>query len=185
MPPRQVAWRGASSGAGLGLNQDGQGRTVKRGEPSRCTAGFVQPDQIGLHALVLSQNGECFAKDFCGAGGGRYNDPIVHPLAFAPGCDNAGAAQIRQVPRDLWLALAENLDEVADTNLSAIHEVQEPQARGVGQGREEEGQIAGFRGMVHVFIIYALTDMSSGEYIRFNEYKESETWHRPAQFGSR
>ena len=73
---------------------------------------------------------------------------------------------------DLGLALAQNLHQVADTNLAACNQIQQAQACGVGEGGKERNQ--GRRGGpgFHTSMIYGLTNMSRKEYIRFNTYEE-------------
>lgn len=48
----------------------------------------------------------------------------MHPLAFAACADEAGAAQIGEVTRDFRLALAKDIDEIADADFAAIDEVE-------------------------------------------------------------
>lgn len=71
--------------------------------------------------------------------GGRA-DAVVHPFAFASGGNDASLAQVREVARDLGLALAENLDKIADTDLAASHQVEQAQTSGVSQGGKESRQ---------------------------------------------
>ena len=83
----------------------------------------------------------------------------MHPLPF-PACgDDPSTAEVGEVPGNLRLALAENLDEVADADLAAVHQVEEAQARAVGQRGEERGEIRIRGGVWHGLIIYGLTDM--------------------------
>jgi hypothetical protein len=56
---------------------------------------------------------------------------------------DAGLAQVREVPRDLGLALAEDFDEVADADFAARHEVEQAQARRVGQAAKRRGRSKG------------------------------------------
>src|SRR5579859_1950654 len=100
----------------------------------------------------------------------------MHPFALTARCDDSHAAQIRKMPGNLGLALAEYLDEVADTDFPSIHEVEEPQAGAVGERGKEQGEIVGFRGTLHGPIICALTYMYSNGYIRLHAYEETRKW---------
>jgi hypothetical protein len=70
------------------------------------------------------------------------------------------------VAGDFGLALMENLNEVTDADLAAVHKVEEAEAGGVGQRGEQRCESGDGAGTRHPFIIYALTDLSRGEYIR-------------------
>lgn len=85
----------------------------------------------------------------------------MHPLALAPGHDDACLSQIGQVTRYLGLPLSEDLDKVADAHLAPIHEIEQAQPGGVRQGCEEQRQVEGFRGTFHSSMVYALANMSS------------------------
>ena len=83
----------------------------------------------------------------------------MHPLALATSRDDAGVPQIGQMPGDLWLALSQDFDKVADANLAAGHQVQKAQPGVVGQCREKAGQVERFGATIHIFIVYGLTNM--------------------------
>jgi hypothetical protein len=68
---------------------------------------------------------------------GRHSDFVVHPFAFTPRSHNARTTQICQMARDLGLALREDLNEVTDADLPAIHEVQQAQTSAVGESRKQ------------------------------------------------
>jgi hypothetical protein len=53
------------------------------------------------------------------------------------------------MPGNLWLRLLQNLYEVADADLTPIHEIQESQARWVGKRREQSHHIECFGGSAH------------------------------------
>lgn len=78
------------------------------------------------------------------------------------------APQVSQVARNLGLALAQNLNEIADAHLPAVHQVQQPEPGAVTERGKQQRKVVAFRRSVHISIIYALTDMSSGEYIRLS-----------------
>ena len=84
----------------------------------------------------------------------------MHPASLAAGGDDARAAEISQMARDFWLADLEDLHEVADANFLVGDEIEEAQARGIGQGAKEGIEREGFLFPGHAGIIYGLTDMS-------------------------
>jgi hypothetical protein len=56
----------------------------------------------------------------------------VHPLALAPGGNDSSFSQISEMPRNFWLRSADDFGEVADAYLLLCHQVDEPQASGIG-----------------------------------------------------
>jgi hypothetical protein len=115
------------------------------------TAGVAEAGEIALHLLAGGEGFESGVED--GEGGGVVGglDAIVHPLAFAASVDDACAAEVGEVAGDLGLGLLEDFDEVADADLAVIHEVEQTEAGGVGEGCEEEDRIEGFGGASHDF----------------------------------
>lgn len=83
----------------------------------------------------------------------------MHPLALAASADNAGFAQVGEVAGDFWLALAEDLDKIADADFAPSHKVEQAQAGGVCQSGKEIIQRDGFGGAGHASIVYGLTNM--------------------------
>jgi len=65
---------------------------------------------------VFSQRIPHLMKDPRGVSVRRISQPIVHPLSFAPGGDEAGAPQISEVPRDLRLTGFQNGNKKADAD---------------------------------------------------------------------
>ena len=63
----------------------------------------------------------------------------MHPLPFAARTDDTGVAEIGEVAGYFGLALLEHFDEVADTDLAAVHKVEKAKARAVGESGEEAG----------------------------------------------
>ena len=114
-----------------------------------CTAGAVEFGQVGLHPLVGAQRGQNGVKYGSGGDIREREDAVVHPLALASRRDDTCFPQIGQMPGDLRLAQAQNFDKVADADLVAGHQVQEAQPGGVGQRREETGQVERFRTATH------------------------------------
>src|SRR5208337_2168149 len=103
-----------------------------------------------------------------------HNDSVVHPFALAARRYHTRPAQICKVSRNLGLALPEDLDEIADAHFPSVHEVQQSQASAIAERRKQHGKVVGFAGRVHATIVYALTNMSNREYIRFSECKEAQ-----------
>ena len=160
-------------GAAGGIDQNRQRRTFDRGAPRRSAADFAETRQVCLHSFFLPDNRDNFAKDPGCALIRRHNGPVMHPFAFAARGYHACPSQICKVTGNLGLALPQDLNEIADAEFAPIYKVQQSQPRAIRERREEQGEVAGFRGTIHSSIIYALTDMSSGEYIRLSVYKET------------
>ncbi|MGC1298903.1 MAG: hypothetical protein WA869_28095, partial [Alloacidobacterium sp.] len=66
------------------------------------------------------------------------------------------------------LTLTKDFHEIAHTDFFAIHQVQRPEAGPISKRGKQQSQVVVFREMTHSLMIYALTDMSRGEYIRFS-----------------
>ncbi len=111
-----------------------------------------------MHRAIFLQPTKSLLENLSSSDVGRHDDPVVHPLAVSPRSDDAGTAQIREVTRNLWLGLIQNLDEVADTNLLVAHQVEQSKARVVAECLKEPLDVEClFR--CHVRIIFALTDV--------------------------
>jgi arsenite methyltransferase len=93
----------------------------------------------------------------------------VHPLAFAARGDNAGFAQVGEMARDFRLALAQDLDKVADADFAAGHEVEQAKAGGVCQGGKKAGQRDGFGGASHAIYCIRIDKYECDEYICLSE----------------
>lgn len=61
----------------------------------------------------------------------------MHPLAFAAGLDDAGAAQAGEVLGDFGLGLAEGFNQLADADLAIADQAQKLEAGFVGEGQKE------------------------------------------------
>ena len=68
---------------------------------------------------------------------GRLDNTVMHPLPIAARRDDAGAAEITEMPRYLRLASAEDSNEEAHANLIIPHEIDEPQPRSIGERLEK------------------------------------------------
>src|SRR5580658_5431139 len=64
---------------------------------------------------------------------GRRGQPVVHPLALTPCRDDAGLAQIGEMPGNLRLGRTDHFCEVANTDLLLGHEIQKSEARRVAE----------------------------------------------------
>ena len=139
--------------------------------------GFAQPREIGLHLSVGTKGCECGVEDSkCSVIAGTL-DPVVHPLSFTTGGDNAGTAKVGEVARDLRLALLEDLHEVADADLAAVHQVEKAQPGAVSKCSEERGEIESGRSG-HETIIYALTDMCCENTFVLTYMRRMHSWIR-------
>jgi hypothetical protein len=126
----------ADSGAVARLEGHRDWRTLECYEPLRLTAGLAQPGEVGLHVAVCFEGLEGCVEDRGCSWVVRSLDAVVHPLAFASRLHYSGAAQVGEVPGDLRLALLQDLDEVTDTDLAAVHEIQQSEACRVGERGE-------------------------------------------------
>lgn len=70
-----------------------------------CATGPVETSQIGLHRLILGEDGKGLAQDFSGPGIRGDLDLVVHPFAFPARGDYAGPAQVGEMAGDFRLAL--------------------------------------------------------------------------------
>jgi hypothetical protein len=116
----------------LDPHSPGRGRSIQNMKPGRCAAGLVQEAQIALHLFLPRQPRQRLTQNAGRACMCRGHDLVMHPFALAPCLDNAGSSQIGKVSRDLWLALLQDLHEVANAYLPSIHQVQKPQACSIG-----------------------------------------------------
>ena len=82
-------------------------------------------------------------EDLCCALVGWRDDAVVHPLAFAACGDDAGIAEVGEVPGDFRLGLIEDFDEVADADFLIAHEIEEAEASLVGECLEEAFELEG------------------------------------------
>jgi hypothetical protein len=102
----------------------------------RHEAGFVT-----LHLRIVFQSHAQLAQDFGDVCVGWLSQAIVSPLAVAACDDEAGAAQIRKMSRDLWLVSLQNLNARADAQFVVTQQVNEPQAGVVSQCFEDQFQL--------------------------------------------
>jgi len=84
----------------------------------------------------------------------------MHPFPLPPDVNYTGSTQIRQMPGDFGLRRSEDLDEVADAHFIAAHQVQQAQARPIGERTKQRLHVEGF---LHGFSL-------SRQYIRIDAY---------------
>jgi hypothetical protein len=77
----------------------------------------------------------------------------MHPLSFSARLYDPGPAKVGEVPGNLRLSLLQNLHEVADTDLTSIHEIQKSQAGWVGKRREQLHHVDRLCGSAHAINI--------------------------------
>jgi hypothetical protein len=152
---------GAFRSDGVGSNRSWQRRARDGDESTRLAAGFGEPVEVGLHFAICAEGAQSSFENGESAGMRGSLDPVVHPLPFPARGDDSGAAQVGEMARDLWLALAQNLDEIADADFATIHEIEQAQTSAIGQRGEEGCQIKSRGGTRHEKIIYALTYVSN------------------------
>ena len=88
----------------------------------------------------------------------RRYDAIVHPLSLSSSGHDTSTPKVREMARNLWLRLLEDLDKVTDTNFLLSHEVEEPQAGVVAQSLKEALYVEALL-CCHVLNISALTNV--------------------------
>ena len=104
----------------------------------RSTASLAEARKIRLHRFLFPQNRERFPENPRRPQVGRHDDSVMHPFAIASRGYHARSPEIGEMPGNLGLALPENLDEVADADLPSVYEVQEPEARAIGERRKQQ-----------------------------------------------
>jgi hypothetical protein len=75
---------------------------------------------------------------------------IESPEALLPCEDQSSSSQIRQVSRHARLGHLQNLDQVSDTHLSILKEIQDAQSVPVGEGPEHEIHTLGCCCLFHI-----------------------------------
>ena len=93
-----------------------------------------------LHLWLVCESCAQLAEDSGEVCIGRLSEAIVSPLAIAARGDEAGAAEVRKVPRDLWLIGPENFDTRADAQFIVAQQMNEPQAGVVSKCSEDQFQ---------------------------------------------
>ena len=114
-----------------------------------------------LHGLVFTQDDESIVQQTACRGVRRYGDAVMHPLALAACGDQARAAQIGEMTGYLGLALAENFNEKADADFTALNEIEEAEACAIRKRGEEQCRVDRPGRELHKFIISALTHLCS------------------------
>src|SRR5579875_2014320 len=109
----------------------------------------------------------------------------MHPLALAASGNNAGPAQISEMPRNLGLTLPENRYKITDAHFPAVHQMQQPEPGAVGERGKQQRQVVVLRRMTHRTIICALTYVSGSKYIRLSVCDEVCPWSRRLAFRNR
>jgi len=146
-------------------------RTLQPGKLLRPAASPLQPRQIRLHLLVLGQRSKHRIQYRSRPPISRTFQTIMHPLAVPPRAHQPGSPQIRQMPRDLRLPLAQNLDKVADAHLAPAHQVQQTQARRISQRCKHQRQINWLLCLSHKNQYIRLDKYVYSSYIRFSKYE--------------
>ena len=135
---------------GCGFEGGGGRRSFQRDKALRLATGTIEPGQVGSHLGVIFERQQCGGENRRRARIGGQLKAVMHPCSIAARADDAGPAQIGQVPGDLGLALPENPDKITDAYLAVVHEIDQAEASTVGQGGKESRQIEGGSGAAHV-----------------------------------
>jgi len=106
-----------------GFRRDGRPCQSVLGGRAACPR---QASAVSLHRFLFLQRGERLAENLRRADMRRHDDAIVHPLALAPGCDDACLAKVSEMPGDFGLRGVEDFHEVADADLLLSHEIEQP-----------------------------------------------------------
>lgn len=152
------------------MDRCGKRRTIEQSVLGRRATRLHQLCSILLHRLLFLKPLQSLFQDLCRADMRRHDDPIVHPLCFAPRRDDTGATKVCQVPRNLGLWATKNLYEVTDTNLLISHEVQEAEARTITQGLKKPLHIECL--LCHELCI-RLDEYDGNIYIHLSRYEEA------------
>ncbi len=127
---------GSPLGRRLGQSRRLRGRSKLDGR-LRSTTGGHEPGAIALHLGVGGHPLPEVAHDLGRDRIRRLRDAIMDPLAVSSRRDDARPSKVRQMARNLRLALAERFDEKADADLVVADHVQEPQSRSVAKRLKE------------------------------------------------
>jgi hypothetical protein len=101
-------------------------------QTARTAASAVETLEVTLKFFVLPESVADGFQDGRSVGVGGNDEAVVHPLALAPGGNDSSFSQISEMPRNFWLRSADDFGEVADAYLLLCHQVDEPQASGIG-----------------------------------------------------
>lgn len=116
-------------------------RSLKADKLLGLATGLLQPGRIGPHLQIQPEPFQRRVQNRRRRCVHRPLDSVVHPLPLAPRPHNPGIPQIRQMPRDLRLALPQDLHKIADADLCSIHQMQQAQTSRVGQCRKQPGEV--------------------------------------------
>src|SRR5205085_2254681 len=82
-------------------------------------------------------------EDFAGRFGPGKRDRVVHPLRLSTCGHQTGIAKEGKMSRDLRLRLIEHLDEEADADLAAEHQVEQTEASPIRERLEQDFEVFG------------------------------------------
>lgn len=87
----------------------------------RSAADFRQLFSVFLHNLIIFQPFLNVAQNPRRVFVFRCDDAVMRPNSVAPGGDDTGFSQIREVSRNLRLVRSDNLDEIAHADFGFAH----------------------------------------------------------------
>ena len=98
----------------------------KSGWSPVAAADSFQTLSLPNHRTVGLQPAANIVKHTPGTCVCRFGNPVVHPFTIAPCRNNSSPAEVRQVPRNLWLARLQNLHKKTYAYLPVTNEVDQP-----------------------------------------------------------
>ncbi len=94
----------------------------------------------------------------------RSTKPIMHPSSLAARRNDAGFSQIGKVAGDFRLADAQDVYKIADADFPVGDQIEQAQARAIGQSAKEKVERQWTLRASHEKIIYVLTDICNQAY---------------------
>jgi hypothetical protein len=104
------------------------------------TTNAFEPLAIFGHLCFAPEAGQRLGEDFLQIAIQLFQ-AVMRPFAVAPGFDEAGFAQISEVPGNFGLVRFEDFLQIADANFPALHKAQEAQTGFIREGRMEQGKV--------------------------------------------
>jgi len=123
------------------LNVGWNWRCLKRDKLQGLAAGPAQSPEIRLHFDIYLERFQCGIENGCCSGIFGALHTVVHPFPFATCGYDTGASQIGEMSRYLRLALLQDFDKITDTDLAAVHEIEQPEPRGIGQSGKHASEV--------------------------------------------
>jgi len=110
----------------------------------RRAADCFESRAIVFHRRIVCEARAHLPENVGGMRVGRFHQAIVNPLAVASRLHDARPAQVGEMTRNFWLIQLQNFDEEADTNLVVSDQINQTQARVIGERLEEKCNVVFF-----------------------------------------